>query len=188
MQRREADRGAEVVHVFGIGKLPWTDAAIPRIIEPLRTKSLRPSLVHGDAVFEEGGVPCRSAAGCRAILQEAQHLPLKFRLSDRMLRDEPRGFGAVFPRNVFSGPPVFGDQSAQACRIPHVDCFHARNVGPAQLPGVQQFLAHTEILGFHAQQVVAQFFVDHNQDCRLSLKVTRGPFRRPRFLIDPRGL
>ena len=162
MHRPEPDRRAQVIYVFRIGQTPGAGAPVIGIVFPLGSESLRTALVHGDAVFEIGGVPCGNAALGGADLKQDQRLALKLRLPDGMLHDEPRGFRAILPGDVFTRPAVLRDQFAQAGSIAHVDRFHARNIGAAQFSGCVKFAAHAQIFRAQVEELPAKRLVDHS--------------------------
>ena len=92
-----------------IGKPRWAGASVSRVVDPLRAETLRTAFVESDAVFQIGSMPGRAVAGGSAIPQKTQHFTLKVWFADGVLRDQPGRFGAIFTRNVFSGPAVFCD-------------------------------------------------------------------------------
>ena len=97
-------------------------------------------------------MPARHAARGGGGLKQTEGAALEIRLPDGVLNDEPGGFRAVLPRDVFTGPAVLRDQFPQARGVVHVDSFHTRNIRAAQFSGSFQLAAHTQVFGAHGQQ------------------------------------
>jgi len=162
MHWAEPDRSAEVIDRRGIGQAPGTGAAVVGIVDPLGSKALRTTLVHGDAVFEKGGMPEGHAALGGGGLKQNERLALEPGLSDGMLNDEPRGFRAVLPGDVFTRPAVLSDQFPEARGVAHMNRFHTRNIRAAQFPRRFQFAAHTQVFGAQVEELLAKRLVDHS--------------------------
>ena len=90
------------------GTIPTVPEAMARIVHPLRPETLRSPLLHGDAVFEIGGMPRWDLSG--GSLQQLQDAALKIWFADRMLGNEPGRLGAIFACDFFCRPAMLGNQ------------------------------------------------------------------------------
>jgi hypothetical protein len=115
--------------------------------------------VQSDAIFQIGSVPGRAVTRGSAVLEEMQHFALKVRFADGMLCDQPGR--SIFACYVLSGPAVLCNQLSQPCGILAMDGLHARNIGTAELAGIEKFLAHTQVFRAHFKQFAPEILVDH---------------------------
>jgi hypothetical protein len=75
--RSEAHRSASLGYLIRIRKYPRSNAAITRIIHPLRTVNLRSALVHRNTIFQIRGMPERGSLRVRKRAEQPQHFLLK---------------------------------------------------------------------------------------------------------------
>ena len=126
-------RWAKFVDAIRVGELPGSNPPVAGIVQPLRTESLRTTLVHRDAIFEIRRLPCwDTALGC-TLAHPLQRPTLELWFPDRMLSDEPCRLRTVFADDVFGGPALLLDDLPQTGGILDVNRLHARNIGPAEL-------------------------------------------------------
>jgi len=151
----------QCVDVFRVGEPPGANAAIARVVQPLRAEALRTSFMHGDAVFQVSGMPGGSASLSGGHLHKAQCIALEVRLPNRMLRDDPCGFSSVLTSDVFGGPAVLRDQLTQARSILDVDLLHTRNIRASEFAGFHEFISDLHIVLAHGDEFAAEVFVDH---------------------------
>ena len=133
--------------------------------------------MHGNSIFEIGGVPGRHTALRGTRLKTNKALPLEVRLADGVLGDKPGGLGAILAGDVFRGPAMLGDQFAQARGISHVDRFHPWNVRSAQFSGSFQFATHTQVFFAHGNEFVAELLIDH-AEMTFAARDSVGDFQR----------
>ena len=162
-QRPEAYSRSQLIYAIRLCKDPRSNAAITRIIHPLRTVNLRSTVIHRNPIFQICRVPEWDACFNRSGVEQSQHFPLKLRFTDCMLDDEPCRFGSVFAGNSLVGPTMDGNQLSKSGGVTDVYCFHSRNVAAAQLAGFEQFLPDSRILGTHSQKLPKQLFIDHQE-------------------------
>ena len=159
----QAGGGAQFVDAVGIGQRPGLREPVARIIDPLRAIALRAAFEERDAIFEICGMPGRHALVFHSDADELQDIANESRFADGVLRDEPGRFRAVGTGLIFAGPAMPGDEFAEAGGVFHVNRFHPRMIGGAELIVFEKFLTHGEILIAHGQEFTAEFVVDHGK-------------------------
>jgi hypothetical protein len=93
-----------------------------------------------------------------------QRLPLKFRLLDRMLSDDPRRLRAVLAGYIFGGPSMPHEEFSRSGGILYVNRLHTWNISPAELVRGHKFGPDPHVLITHGDEFAAQFFIEHGLD------------------------
>lgn len=73
-----------------VRQLPGTESSVHRMIDPLRSITLRWPLMISNPLLEVGGVPARNSILFHRCSQQFEASSLKWRVADRVLHDEPR--------------------------------------------------------------------------------------------------
>src|SRR5437763_4047575 len=84
----EADRSPQYIDPVRIAQFPGTGASVSRIVDPLRSETLRAPFVQRDAILQICSVPSRNRSGCGAIIDQKQYCTLELRLYYGMLSDD----------------------------------------------------------------------------------------------------